>query len=41
MRKRDLRLEVCSGQHGDEEACCIRSATFKAEFADKVFQYPV
>jgi hypothetical protein len=41
MRKRDLKLAVCSGDHGDDEACCMRSGTFKSEFAPLAYQYPV
>jgi hypothetical protein len=41
MRKRDLKLAVCSGDHGDDEACCIRSGTFKSEFAPLTYQYPI
>ncbi|HVC23024.1 MAG TPA: hypothetical protein VNH82_06320 [Candidatus Dormibacteraeota bacterium] len=41
MRKRDPKLATCSGAHGDNEACCIRSASFKAEYAPLTYQYPV
>jgi hypothetical protein len=41
MRQRDPKLATCSGNHGDDEACCIRSATFKADSAPLTYQYPV
>ncbi|HUY56427.1 MAG TPA: hypothetical protein VMV12_01165 [Candidatus Micrarchaeaceae archaeon] len=31
----------CSGEHGLDEACCIKSATFKAEFAPTAYQFPI
>jgi len=41
MRKCDPKLMPCSGEHGIDEACCIRSATFKADFAPLAYQYPI
>ena len=41
MRKRDPRLMPCTGQHGSDEACCIKSATFKTKFAPLAYQYPI
>jgi hypothetical protein len=41
MRKRDLKLAVCSGDHSDDQACCMRSGTFKSEFAPLSYQYPI
>lgn len=41
MRQRDPKLANCSGNHGEDEACCIRSATFKADSAPLTYQYPV
>jgi hypothetical protein len=41
MRKRDPKLLVCAGQHRDDDACCIRSATFKTKFAPLAYQFPV
>lgn len=41
MRKRDPKLMPCSGEHGLDEACCIKSATFKAEFAPTAYQFPI
>lgn len=41
MRRPYQPFEACSGEHRDDEACCIRSATFKAKFAKEAFQYPV
>lgn len=41
MRKRDPKLAICGGGHGDNEACGIGSATFKSEVVPQTFQYPV
>lgn len=40
MRRRDPGLPVCDGQHGDDEACCSRTATLKAEEIPSIFQFP-
>jgi hypothetical protein len=40
MRRRDPRLAVCDGNHGDDEACCIKTATLKAEELPSIYQYP-
>jgi len=40
MRRRDPRLVVCDGNHGDDEACCIQTATLKAEEIPAIFQFP-
>jgi hypothetical protein len=40
MRRRDPRLAACDGNHGDDEACCIKTATLKAEELPSIFQYP-
>jgi hypothetical protein len=40
-RNYDPELAVCPGDHGDDEACCIRSATFKVESAPLAYQYPI
>ncbi len=40
MRRRDPGLPVCDGQHGDDEACCIQTATLKAEEIPSIFQFP-
>jgi len=39
MCRRDPKLAVCDGGPGDNEACCIRSATFKSEFVPQAYQY--
>ena len=41
MRNRDKSLAVCSGEHREDEGCCLRNGTWKAEFAPWTFQYPV
>jgi hypothetical protein len=41
MRNRDRSLVACSGQHGDDEACCIKTATFKAAYAPQSYQTPI
>lgn len=41
MNNRDPKLAVCDGKHGDDEACCIKTATFKSKYAPMGFQYPV
>jgi hypothetical protein len=41
LRNYDPRLAVCPGRHGGDEACCIRSATFKSESAPLAYQYPI
>ncbi|HUY57523.1 MAG TPA: transposase [Candidatus Micrarchaeaceae archaeon] len=41
MRSRDLTLIPCSGDHGLDEGCCIKTATFKAAFAPQSFQTPI
>jgi hypothetical protein len=41
MRNRDKSLAVCSGDRGEDEACCLRSGTWKAEFGPWTFQHPV
>lgn len=40
MRGRDPKLAVCQGNHGDDEACCLKTGTFKAEYAPMGYQYP-
>ncbi len=40
MRRRDPSLPVCDGNHGDDEACCIKTATLKAEEVRSIFQFP-
>ncbi|MGC2191909.1 MAG: hypothetical protein WA751_06220 [Candidatus Dormiibacterota bacterium] len=40
MRRRDPRLAVCDGCHGDDEACCIATATLKAEEIPSIYQFP-
>ncbi len=40
MRRRDPRLPVCDGNHGDDEACCIKTATLRAEEIPSIFQFP-
>lgn len=40
MRRRDPRLAVCDGNHGDDEACCIKAATLKANEVPTIFQFP-
>jgi hypothetical protein len=41
MRSRDLKLVACDGNHGDDEACCLKTATFKAAYATLSYQYPI
>ena len=41
MRKHDPKLIACSGKHRSDQACCIKSATFKAKFAPLAYQYPI
>jgi hypothetical protein len=41
LRNYDPNLAVCPGRHGEDEACCIRSATFKVESAPLAYQYPI
>jgi len=41
MRNRDKSLAVCPGEHREDEGCCLRNGTWKAEFAPWTFQYPV
>jgi len=41
MRKCHPKLIPCSGEHGIHEACCIRSPTFKAEFAPMAYQFSI
>lgn len=41
MERRDKRLAVCEGNHGLDEACCIRTATFKAKYAPMAYQFPL
>ncbi|MGH7609252.1 MAG: hypothetical protein ACREOD_04830 [Candidatus Dormibacteria bacterium] len=41
MRKFDPRLATCSGKHGLDEACCIRTAVFKSDYAPLAYQYPI
>jgi hypothetical protein len=41
MRSRDPKLAVCDGNHGEDEACCIKTGTFKAEYAPMGYQYPI
>ncbi len=40
MRGRDPSLAVCDGNHGDDEACCLKSGTFKAEYSPMGYQVP-
>ena len=40
-RNRDKSLAVYSGEHREDEGCCLRNGTWKAEFAPWTFQYPV
>ncbi|HUY54511.1 MAG TPA: hypothetical protein VMV23_05075 [Candidatus Nanopelagicaceae bacterium] len=40
MRGRDPKLAVCDGNHGDDEACCIKTGTFKAEYSPLGYQVP-
>ncbi|MGA9776527.1 MAG: hypothetical protein WBU92_11520 [Candidatus Dormiibacterota bacterium] len=40
MRGRDPKLAVCDGNHGADEACCIKTGTFKAEYSPMGFQVP-
>lgn len=40
MRRRDPRLVVCDGNHADDEACCIKTATLNAEEVPSIFQFP-
>lgn len=41
MRHRDKSLVSCSGDHGPDEACCLKTATFKAAYAPQSYQTPV
>lgn len=41
MRNRDKKLVACDGNHGEYEACCLKTATFKAAYAPLVYQAPV
>ncbi|HVC39076.1 MAG TPA: hypothetical protein VNH20_03750 [Candidatus Dormibacteraeota bacterium] len=41
MRSRDRTLVACAGEHGDDEACCLKTATFKAAYAPLTHQYPI
>ncbi|MHB8395298.1 MAG: hypothetical protein ACYDC5_12570, partial [Candidatus Dormibacteria bacterium] len=40
MRRRDQKLPVCDGKHGDDEACCIQTATLRAAEVPLIFQFP-
>ena len=37
---RDPKLAVCDGNHADDEACCIKTATRRAEAIPSIFQFP-
>lgn len=41
MRNRDKSLTVCSGDHGEDEVCCLRDGTRKSEFAPWTCPHPV
>lgn len=41
MRSRDKTLIPCPGDHGLDEACCLKTATFKAAFAPQSYQTPI
>ncbi len=41
MRGRDPKLAVCEGNHnGYDEACCLKTGTFRAEYAPMGYQHP-
>ena len=41
MRRRDPVPAVCSAEPGDDETCCIKSATAKAAYSSPDYQFPI